>query len=102
MTMSTWATLTPAAPVQFPTADLATSGPSIDMWIGSRVRIKRTSRGMTRQDLCRLLGIDRNNLAAHEAGEERINASLLLRIAKLLEVQPDYFFRGYPEEDRAI
>jgi transcriptional regulator with XRE-family HTH domain len=55
---------------------------------------------MTRQDLCRLLGIDCDTLAAHEAGEERINARFLLRIAKLLEVQPDYFFRGYPEEDR--
>lgn len=55
---------------------------------------------MTQQDLCRPLGIDCNTLAAHEAGEERINARRLLRIANLLEVQPDYFFRGYPEEHR--
>jgi DNA-binding XRE family transcriptional regulator len=99
--MSTWATLTPATLVQTPTpADFATSGASIDIWIGSRVRVRRASHGMTRQDLCRLLGIDCHTFAAHEAGEERINARLLLRIAKLLEVQPDYFFRGYPEEDR--
>ena len=72
---------------------------SSNVWIGSRVRIKRTSREMTEQELSKLLGIDRNNLAAYEAGEERINANLLLRIAKLLDVRPDYFFRGYTEED---
>jgi transcriptional regulator with XRE-family HTH domain len=72
---------------------------SIDMFIGSRVRIRRTSRGMTQQDLSDLLGIDRDNLTAYEAGVERINAKTLFQIAKLLDVRPDYFFRGYTEED---
>jgi transcriptional regulator with XRE-family HTH domain len=77
-----------------------TSRPSsIDMFVGSRVRIRRTSRGMTQQDLSDLLGIDRDNLAAYEAGVERINAKILFQIAKLLDVRPDYFFRGYTEED---
>jgi transcriptional regulator with XRE-family HTH domain len=72
---------------------------SIDMFIGSRVRIRRTSRGMTQHDLSDLLGIDRDNLAAYEAGVERINAKILFQIARLLGVRPDYFFRGYTEED---
>jgi transcriptional regulator with XRE-family HTH domain len=72
---------------------------SIDVFIGSRVRIRRTSRGMTQQDLSDLLGIDRDNLAAYEAGVERINAKILFQIARLLDVRPDYFFRGYTEED---
>jgi transcriptional regulator with XRE-family HTH domain len=54
---------------------------------------------MTQQELSKLLGIGRDNLAACEAGEERINANLLLRIANLLDVQPDYFFRSYEKED---
>jgi transcriptional regulator with XRE-family HTH domain len=54
---------------------------------------------MTQQELSKLLGIGRDNLAAYEAGEERINANLLLRIANLLDVQPDYFFRSYAKED---
>jgi hypothetical protein len=29
----------------------------VDMWIGSRVRIKRTSRGMSQQELSKLLGM---------------------------------------------
>jgi hypothetical protein len=72
---------------------------SIDMFIGSRVRIKRTSRGMTQQDLSELLDIDRDKLAAYEAGVERFNAKLLFQVAKLLDVRPDYFFRGYTNED---
>jgi DNA-binding transcriptional regulator YiaG len=70
----------------------------VDMWIGSRVRIKRTSRGMSQQEFCKLLGIGWNDLAAFEAGAKRINANLLFRVAKSLDVRPDYFFRGYAEE----
>ena len=78
--------------------DSTTRTSPVDMWIGSRVRIKRTSRGIAKQEFCRLLGIDRNDLAAFEAGAKRINANLLFRIAKSLDVRPDYFFRGYVEE----
>ena len=78
--------------------DSAARTSSVDIWIGSRVRIKRTSRGMSQQEFCKLLGIDRNNLAAFETGTERINANLLFRIAKSLDVRPNYFFRGYVEE----
>jgi transcriptional regulator with XRE-family HTH domain len=81
------------------TVDPITTTPSSNMRIGSRVRIKRTSRGMTQHELSRLLGIERNKLAAYEAGEERVNANLLLRISKLLGVRPDYFFQDYKEED---
>lgn len=69
----------------------------VDTWIGSRVRIKRTSRGISAQEFCSALSIDGNDLAAFEAGEKRINANLLFRIAKLMDVQPGYFFRGYAD-----
>jgi DNA-binding transcriptional regulator YiaG len=70
----------------------------VDMWIGSRVRIKRTSRGMSQQEFCELLGIGWNDLAAFETGAKRINANLLFRVAKSLDVRPGYFFRGFVEE----
>ena len=78
--------------------DSTTRTSPVDMWIGSRVRIKRTSRGITKHEFTRLSGIDRNDLAAFEAGAKRINANLLFRIAKSLDVRPDYFFRGYVEQ----
>jgi DNA-binding XRE family transcriptional regulator len=79
--------------------DATTRASSVDMFIGSRVRVKRTSRGITQQEFSELLDIDFDTVAAHEAGAERINARLLFRIAKLLDVRPDYFFRGYTTED---
>jgi transcriptional regulator with XRE-family HTH domain len=79
--------------------DATTQASSIDMFIGSRVRIRRTSRGMTQHELSELLDIDRDNLATNEAGVKRINAKLLFEIAKLLDVRPDYFFRGYTTEN---
>ena len=71
----------------------------VDVWIGSRVRIKRTSRGLSQQEFCKLLSVGRSDLADFEAGAKRINANLLLRVAKSLDVQPDYFFRGYTSEN---
>jgi DNA-binding transcriptional regulator YiaG len=99
MTMSAWAVTVDDQVDSATAVDCTASARSTNTWIGSRVRIKRTSRGLTQHEFSRLLGINRNNLAAYEAGEERVNANLLLRLAKLLEVRPDYFFRGYKEED---
>jgi transcriptional regulator with XRE-family HTH domain len=50
---------------------------------------------MNGEELSKLVGVDPTHLAAYEAGAQRINASLLLRIANVLDVRPDYFFHGY-------
>jgi transcriptional regulator with XRE-family HTH domain len=73
--------------------------PSNNSLIGSRVRTRRIAQGISRQDLSRQLEINGDDLAAHEAGKKRINANLLFRIAKLLDVGPDYFFRSSSAED---
>jgi transcriptional regulator with XRE-family HTH domain len=79
-----------------PNTDTAISpSNSVDSHIGSRLRIRRTSRGMNGAQFSKLVGVDRSNLAAYEAGAQRINAGLLLRIASVLDVRPDYFFQGY-------
>jgi transcriptional regulator with XRE-family HTH domain len=73
--------------------------PSNSALIGSRVRTRRIEQGISRQELSRHLEINGDDLAAHEAGKKRINANLLFRIAKLLDVGPDYFFRSSSAED---
>jgi transcriptional regulator with XRE-family HTH domain len=72
---------------------------SVDAHIGTRIRIRRTSRGMNGDELSKRAGVHHNNLAAYEAGAQRINASLLLRIANVLDVQPGYFFQGYVDNN---
>ena len=68
---------------------------AIDTWVGSRLRARRTCRGLTQRELSQQLGIDCSDLSAYEAGSSRVSANLLLRITKLLEVRPRYFFQGY-------
>ncbi len=72
-----------------------------DGFIGRRLWMRRTSRGVSEQELCEELRIDSDDLLAYEAGTRRIRASLLLRIANLLDVRLDYFFRGYTADELA-
>jgi plasmid maintenance system antidote protein VapI len=74
------------------------SNPS-NICVGSRLRIRRTSRGISAKELSEQLGINREDVNAYEEGIKRVSANLLLRIAKFLDVRPDYFFRGYTAEE---
>jgi transcriptional regulator with XRE-family HTH domain len=77
------------------TDDSATLSPdSISKLIGGRLHLRRTSLGISGQALSKFLRIDRSELVAYETGAKRVSASLLLRTAKILDVRPDYFFRG--------
>jgi ribosome-binding protein aMBF1 (putative translation factor) len=66
--------------------------------IGNRLRITRVSRGISEMELSKRLGIDRDDLDRYESGEKRLNANLLLRVAKLLKVRLDYFFQDYSKD----
>ena len=83
-----------ADPAGNPKATAITQSTS-NICIGRRLRVKRTSSGTSEGGLCEKLGIDRDDLDAYERGAKRVSANLLLRLAKVLDVQPDYFFQGY-------
>jgi ribosome-binding protein aMBF1 (putative translation factor) len=70
-----------------------------NLCVAGRLRAKRTSRGISEREFSEKIGIDCNDLKAYEDGERRVSANLLLRIAKLLDVRPDYFFQGYTAEE---
>jgi transcriptional regulator with XRE-family HTH domain len=72
---------------------------SSNICVGSRLRLRRTSRGISVKELGEKLGIDPDDVDTYEEGTKRVTASLLLRIAKLLEVRPEYFFQGYTAEE---
>ena len=66
-----------------------------NLLIGSRLRTRRVSYGISEEELSEQLGIDHDDLNLYETGAKRVNANLLLRIAELLDVGPDYFFRDH-------
>jgi ribosome-binding protein aMBF1 (putative translation factor) len=80
------------------TAPWTTTSPS-NIRIGDRLRLIRKSHGISEKELSERLEIDCEDLNLYESGGRRVSASLLLRIAKLLDVRPEYFFQDYAKRD---
>jgi transcriptional regulator with XRE-family HTH domain len=78
---------------------IAATGYAGNKCVGHRLRVRRTLSGISERELSDRLGIDLDDLNAYEQGTKRVSANLLLRIARLLNVRPNYFFQGYTEEE---
>lgn len=68
----------------------------IDQHVGSRVRLRRIMLGMSQEKLGTALGVTFQQVQKYEKGSNRIGASRLQAISKLLDVPPSYFFEGAP------
>lgn len=69
----------------------------IDQHVGSRVRMRRAMLGMTQEKLGLALGLTFQQVQKYEKGTNRIGASRLQAMSKILEVPPSYFFEGASE-----
>jgi transcriptional regulator with XRE-family HTH domain len=69
----------------------------IDRHVGSRVRMKRKLLGMSQEKLGEALGLTFQQVQKYEKGSNRIGASRLQEIAKILGEQPSFFFEGAPQ-----
>jgi transcriptional regulator with XRE-family HTH domain len=63
-----------------------------DIYVGSRVRMRRKMMGMSQEKLGEGLGITFQQIQKYEKGTNRIGASRLQKIAEILEVPVSYFF----------
>jgi transcriptional regulator with XRE-family HTH domain len=66
----------------------------VDHHVGSRVRMRRVMLGMSQEKLGDALGITFQQVQKYEKGANRIGASRLESISRVLEVPPAYFFEG--------
>ena len=64
----------------------------VDLHIGQRVRHRRWLLGMTQQQLAQSVGIRFQQIQKYEKGTNRIGASRLFQLSKILEVPVGYFF----------
>ena len=64
----------------------------VDVHVGSRVRSRRISAGISEEELGAALGATAEQMRAYESGATRIGASLLYDVSKLLECPPNVFF----------
>lgn len=68
----------------------------IDQHVGSRVRLRRVMLGLSQEKLGNALGVTFQQVQKYEKGSNRIGASRLQAISKLLDAPPSFFFEGAP------
>ena len=66
----------------------------VDIHVGARLRALRAARGVSQTKLGDKLGITFQQVQKYETGTNRISASKLYDISRILNVQPNYFFEG--------
>ncbi len=87
-----------------PRRTVAKDGPHpIDVHVGSRVRLRRTLLGLNQTQLGEKLGITYQQVQKYEQGVNRISASRLYNLTKILDTPLSYFFDDVPlETDDAV
>lgn len=68
----------------------------IDVHVGARLRVRRMFIGMSQEKLGGLLGLTFQQVQKYEKGLNRIGASRLYAIARILDTSVQYFFDDMP------
>ncbi|MCW8086716.1 helix-turn-helix domain-containing protein [Sabulicella glaciei] len=68
----------------------------IDVHVGSRVRLRRTLLGMSQEKLGEALGLTFQQVQKYERGVNRIGASRLYDLSRVLDVPISFFFDDMP------
>jgi transcriptional regulator with XRE-family HTH domain len=66
----------------------------VDVYVGMRVRERRVELGISQEKLAAELGLTFQQIQKYERAANRISASRLYHMAKILNVKPPYFFEG--------
>ena len=69
----------------------------IDVHVGSRVRLRRTLLGMSQEKLGEALGLTFQQVQKYERGVNRIGASRLFDLSRVLDVPIGFFFDDMPD-----
>ena len=74
-------------------------GPNpIDIHVGSRIRLRRQLLKMSQEKLGDELGVTFQQVQKYERGANRVGASRLYRLSRVLSVPVQFFFEGLGEE----
>ncbi|MBI1209212.1 MAG: helix-turn-helix domain-containing protein [Azospirillum sp.] len=70
----------------------------IDVHVGTRVRLRRTLLGMSQEKLGEALGLTFQQVQKYERGANRIGASRLFDLGRVLDVPVSFFFDDMPDD----
>jgi transcriptional regulator with XRE-family HTH domain len=69
----------------------------IDVHVGSRIRLRRTLLGLSQERLGDALGLTFQQVQKYERGVNRVGASRLFDLSRVLDVPISFFFDDMPE-----
>ncbi len=70
----------------------------VDEHVGDRIRVRRTLLGMNQEKLGEALGLSFQQVQKYEKGADRVSASRLFQLSKILNVSMSYFFDNLPAD----
>jgi transcriptional regulator with XRE-family HTH domain len=69
----------------------------IDVHVGSRIRLRRTLLGLSQERLGEALGLTFQQVQKYESGVNRVSASRLFDLSRVLNVPIGFFFDDVPD-----
>lgn len=72
---------------------------TVDAHVGRRIRDKRNERSMSQTEVANALGVTFQQVQKYERGTNRVGASRLYDLSRILGVQVQYFFEGLESQD---
>ncbi|CUW39908.1 Putative transcriptional regulator HTH-XRE family [Magnetospirillum sp. XM-1] len=73
----------------------------IDVHVGARIRLRRTLLGMSQEKLGECLGLTFQQVQKYERGANRVGASRLFDLSRVLDVRVGYFFEEISDTAQA-
>ena len=73
----------------------------IDVHVGARIRLRRSLLGMSQEKLGEALGLTFQQVQKYERGANRVGASRLFDLSRILDVPVSFFFDDMSEETEA-
>ena len=67
----------------------------VDVHVGKRLRQCREQRGLTQKQVADQIGLAFQQLQKYENASNRVSASVLWQLSRVLDVTPGHFFEGY-------
>src|SRR6185369_3833986 len=74
----------------------------VDVHVGARVRLRRTLLGMSQEKLGEAVGLTFQQVQKYERGANRVGASRLFDLSRVLDVPVSFFFDDMSGEVEAL
>lgn len=67
---------------------------SVDIYVGENIQARRKELGLSQELLAKEVGVTFQQIQKYEKGTNRISASRMYAVAKVLKVDANYFYSG--------